>query len=177
MVWGERLAAALILNIFFYPSLSLSTSLVAFSGIRISGLWPATLTSTNWFATKDVLDTAADSTGLCKVDKHNTAANYSNGTTDFVGSTNRKFHPRGGAWLPPLPSAVGSRPLFGKASALEPMLGLISQGYPTVLFSLHVNKHNPFVGPVLHTISHCLYGKHILLKVRNRWCQQFEQSM
>lgn len=62
-----------------------------------------------------------------------------------------------------LPSAVGGRPLFGEASALEPMLGPINQGFPTVLLSLHVNKHNPFVGPVLHTISHCLCGKRILL--------------
>lgn len=68
------------------------------------------------------------------------------------------------------PSAIrcGQQASLWEASALEPTLGLISQGYPTVLFSLHVNKHNPFVGPVLHTISHCLYGKHILLKVRNR---------
>ena len=28
-----------------------------------------------------------------------------------------------------------------------------------MLLGLRVNKHNPFVGPVLHTISHCLYGK------------------
>lgn len=59
---GERLAAALpVLNSLFYLSFCLSPSLAAFSGIRISSLWLSTLTSTNWFATQDVFDTAADS--------------------------------------------------------------------------------------------------------------------
>lgn len=57
---GERLEATIS---YFYlsTSLSFSTSLVALSGIRISGLSLASLTSTNWFVTEDVLDTAADS--------------------------------------------------------------------------------------------------------------------
>lgn len=94
------MAAALVgLNYLFHlaVSRSLSASLVAFSGIRISGLRQATLTSIIdlqlrmcWILQQTAPEQRR---GLCKVGKQSIASTYRNRATEFVSCGIRKFHP------------------------------------------------------------------------------------
>lgn len=70
---------------------SLGAELLAFSGIRISRLWTATLTSTNWFATKGCVRSHSGWLGafaaLERGEKNNPAAGFCQQTNYQISST------------------------------------------------------------------------------------------